>query len=74
MQTLCLQLTDSIHNLHHVLASRIFVAICRGFWDRMGQILDDLFASEMQKLLGNSLQDKDLDPPRAVIEARSILC
>ncbi|XP_064983520.1 uncharacterized protein LOC135583407 isoform X8 [Musa acuminata AAA Group] len=98
MQTLCLQLTDSIHNLHHVLAIRIFVAICRGFWDRMGQIvlsflesrkenriwyrgsdyalgiLDDLFASEMQKLLGNSLQDKDLDPPRAVIEARSILC
>ncbi|CAL9112687.1 unnamed protein product [Musa textilis] len=98
MQTLCLQLTDSIHNLHHVLASRIFVAICRGLWDRMGQIvlsflesrkenriwyrgsdyalgiLDDLFASEMQKLLGNSLQDKDLDPPRAVIEARSILC
>ncbi|XP_064955448.1 uncharacterized protein LOC135607493 isoform X9 [Musa acuminata AAA Group] len=98
MQTLCLQLTDSIHNLHHVLASRIFVAICRGFWDRIGQIvlsflesrkenriwyrgsdyalgiLDDLFASEMQKLLGNSLQDKDLDPPRAVIEARSILC
>ncbi|XP_064998843.1 uncharacterized protein LOC103978189 isoform X10 [Musa acuminata AAA Group] len=98
MQTLCLQLSDSIHNLHHVLASRIFVAICRGFWDRMGQIvlsflesrkenriwyrgsdyalgiLDDLFASEMQKLLGNSLRDKDLDPPRAVIEARSILC
>ena len=38
MQTLCLQLTDSIHNLHHVLAIRIFVAICRGFWDRMGQV------------------------------------
>ncbi|KAF2284726.1 hypothetical protein GH714_029594 [Hevea brasiliensis] len=28
----------------------------------------------MQRLLGNSLQDKDLEPPRSVIEARSILC
>ncbi|XP_042440152.1 uncharacterized protein LOC122025406 isoform X2 [Zingiber officinale] len=98
MQTLCLQLTDSIHNLHCIFTSRIFVTICRGFWDKMGQIiltflesrkenriwyrgsdyalgiLDDLFASEMQKLLGKSLQDKDLDPPRSVIEARSILC
>ncbi|KAG1326740.1 hypothetical protein COCNU_01G006740 [Cocos nucifera] len=98
MQALCLQITDSIHNLHDVFSSRIFVAICRGFWDRMGQIvlsflesrkenkvwyrgsdyalgiIDDIFASEMQKLQGNSLQDKDLDPPRSVVEARSILC
>lgn len=43
-------------------------------WLNYMQILDDLFASEMQKLLGKSLQDKDLDPPRSVIEARSILC
>ncbi|XP_038982970.1 uncharacterized protein LOC103710660 isoform X1 [Phoenix dactylifera] len=98
MQALYLQITDSIRNLHDVFSSRIFVAICRGFWDRMGQIvlsflesrkenkvwyrgsdyalgiIDDIFASEMQKLQGNSLQDKDLDPPRSVIEARSILC
>ncbi|XP_020099645.1 uncharacterized protein LOC109718055 isoform X2 [Ananas comosus] len=98
MQALCMQLTDSIRNLHDVFSSRIFVAICRGFWDRMGLIvlsflesrkenriwyrgsgyalgiLDDVFASEMQKLLGNSLQDRDLDPPQSVIDARSILC
>ncbi|XP_039124008.1 uncharacterized protein LOC120260571 isoform X2 [Dioscorea cayenensis subsp. rotundata] len=98
MQALSMQLTDSIQNLHGVFSSRIFVAICRQFWDRMGQIvlkflesrkenrnwyrgseyalgvLDDLFASELQTLLGNSIQDKDLDPPRSVIEARSILC
>lgn len=38
------------------------------------QILDDTFASQMQRVLGNSLQEKDLEPPRSVIEARSILC
>nr|CAB3445996.1 unnamed protein product [Digitaria exilis] len=98
MQAVRLQLSDTIHNLHEVFSSRILVAICRGFWDRLGQIvlrflesrkenriwyrgsdyalgiLDDVFASEMQKLLGNALQDKDLDPPQSVIDARSILC
>ncbi|WCJ37293.1 hypothetical protein M5689_018443 [Euphorbia peplus] len=98
MQMLSSQLIDSITNLHEVFSSRIFVAACRGFWDRMGQIvlkflegrkenrvwyngscfalgiLDDTFASQMQRLLGNSLQEKDLEPPRSVIEARSILC
>lgn len=98
MQAVRLQLLDSIRNLHEVFSSRIFVDICRGVWDRLGQIvlrflesrkenriwfrgsdyalriLDDVFASEMQKLLGNALQDKDLDPPQSVIDARSILC
>uniref|UniRef100_A0A0D9VDD9 MHD1 domain-containing protein n=1 Tax=Leersia perrieri TaxID=77586 RepID=A0A0D9VDD9_9ORYZ len=98
MQPLRVHLADSIYNLHEVFSSRIFVAICRGFWDKLGQIvlrflesrkenriwyrgsdyalgiLDDVFASEMQKLLGNSLQDKDLDPPQSVVDARSILC
>ncbi|KAM7262428.1 hypothetical protein ACFE04_000111 [Oxalis oulophora] len=37
-------------------------------------ILDDTFASQMQRLQGNLLQEKDLDPPRSVVEARSILC
>ncbi|KDO51061.1 hypothetical protein CISIN_1g041730mg [Citrus sinensis] len=37
-------------------------------------ILDDTFASHMQRLQGNSLQERDLDPPRSVVEARSILC
>ncbi|GAV68420.1 hypothetical protein CFOL_v3_11923 [Cephalotus follicularis] len=98
MQMLSLQLIGCIYNLHQVFTSRIFIATCRGFWDRMGQIvlkflegrkenrvwyngsyyalgiLDDTFASQMQRLQGNSLQDKDVEPPRSVIEARSILC
>ncbi|EPS74419.1 hypothetical protein M569_00332, partial [Genlisea aurea] len=36
-------------------------------------ILDDIFASQMQRLLGNALQEKDLEPPRSITEARSIL-
>uniref|UniRef100_A0A803M875 Uncharacterized protein n=1 Tax=Chenopodium quinoa TaxID=63459 RepID=A0A803M875_CHEQI len=92
------QLIDSIANLHDVFPSQIFVALCRGFWDRMGQsvlrflegrkenrvwykgsyyalgILDDVFASQMQRLQGNFLQEKDIEPPRSVVEARSMLC
>ncbi|XP_058114690.1 uncharacterized protein LOC131257803 [Magnolia sinica] len=98
MQMLSSQLMESICNLHDVFSGHIFVAACRGFWDRMGQIvlsflesrkenriwykgsyyalgvLDDTFASQMQRFQGNALQEKDLDPPRSVIEARSILC
>ncbi|KAH6788803.1 portal protein [Perilla frutescens var. frutescens] len=36
-------------------------------------ILDDTYASQMQRLLGNALQEKDLEPPRSITEARSIL-
>lgn len=39
MQALRAQLSDSIHNLHGVFSSRIFVAICRGFWDKLGQVI-----------------------------------
>ncbi|GFY97660.1 hypothetical protein Acr_12g0002010 [Actinidia rufa] len=98
MQMISSPLIDSITNLHEVFTSQIFIATCRGFWDRMGQIvlkflegrkenrvwyngsyyalgiLDDTFASQMQRLQGNALQEKDLEPPRSIIEARSILC
>ncbi|KAJ1383867.1 hypothetical protein SESBI_43006 [Sesbania bispinosa] len=98
MQLLNSQLIDFISNLHEVFTSQIFIATCRGLWDRMGQIvlkflegrkenriwyngscyalgiLDDTFASQMQRLRGNALQEKDIEPPRSVIEARSILC
>ncbi|PSS16057.1 Epidermin biosynthesis protein like [Actinidia chinensis var. chinensis] len=98
MQMISSPLSDSITNLHEVFTSQIFIATCRGFWDRMGQIvlkflegrkenrvwyngsyyalgiLDDTFASQMQRLQGNALQEKDLVPPRSIIEARSILC
>ncbi|KAH7293968.1 hypothetical protein KP509_28G050300 [Ceratopteris richardii] len=97
MQPLSSQLTDTINHLHDVFSVRVFVAICRGYWDRMGQdvlqfletrkenrswykgpsyaltILDDLFATQMQKLQGHSLQEKDLEPPRSVMDARSML-
>lgn len=39
MQMLNTQLSDSISNLHEVFTSRTFVAICRGFWDKMGQVI-----------------------------------
>ncbi|KAK9152277.1 hypothetical protein Syun_010586 [Stephania yunnanensis] len=98
MHVLSSQIMDCVSNLHEVFSSRIFVAICRGFWDRMGQIvlkflesrkenrvwyngsyyalgvLDDTFASQMQRLQGNALQEKDIEPPRSIVEARSILC
>ncbi|XVF59087.1 hypothetical protein PTKIN_Ptkin07bG0246700 [Pterospermum kingtungense] len=35
-------------------------------------ILDEIFASHMQKLLGNALQEKDLEPPQSVMEVRSM--
>ncbi|PKA49118.1 hypothetical protein AXF42_Ash010803 [Apostasia shenzhenica] len=37
-------------------------------------VLDDTFASQMQQLLGNALQPKDLEPPRSIMEVRSVLC
>ncbi|KAG8642828.1 hypothetical protein MANES_12G127600v8 [Manihot esculenta] len=98
MQPLKDLVIKTINHLHSVVEPHVFIAICRGFWDRMGQeilrflqnrgennswykgsriavsILDDIFASEMQQLLGNSLQEKDLEPPRSIMEARSVLC
>lgn len=38
------------------------------------QVVDDTFASKMQQLLGNALQEKDLEPPRSTLEVRSMLC
>ncbi|KAK9270559.1 hypothetical protein L1049_026140 [Liquidambar formosana] len=98
MQPLKEQLTNTINHLHNLFETHVFIAICRGYWDRMGQdvlsflenrkenrswykgsriavsVLDDTFASQMQQLLGNSLQEKDLEPPRSIMEVRSILC
>ncbi|KAF5942663.1 hypothetical protein HYC85_020305 [Camellia sinensis] len=98
MQTLKDQLTSTMNHLHTIFESHVFISICRGYWDRMGQdvlsflenrkenrswykgsriaisILDDTFASQMQQLLGNALQEKDLEPPKTIIEVRSMLC
>lgn len=98
MQPLKDLLVKTIDNLYSVFEPHVFIAICRGFWDRMGQdilrfledrkdnkswykgsrisasILDEIFASQMQQLLGNALQEKDLEPPRSIMEVRSMLC
>ncbi|XP_065880895.1 uncharacterized protein [Euphorbia lathyris] len=98
MQPLKDQLTNTINHLQSVFGNHVFVAICRGYWDRMGQdvlsflenrkenrswykgsriavsVLDDAFASQMQQLLGNAVQEKDLEAPRSVMEVRSMLC
>ncbi|XP_023524025.1 uncharacterized protein LOC111788085 isoform X1 [Cucurbita pepo subsp. pepo] len=98
MQPLKDQLANTINQIHTVFESRVFIAICRGYWDRMGRdvlsfmenrkenrswyrgsriavsVLDDTFASQMQQLLGNSLQEKDLEPPTSITEVRSMLC
>ncbi|KAJ0877682.1 hypothetical protein HanRHA438_Chr10g0431171 [Helianthus annuus] len=98
MQPLKDQLTNTINHLHTIFETHVFIAISRGYWDRMGQdvlgflenrkenrswykgsrvavsILDDIFASQIQQLLGNALQDKDLEPPRSIVEVRSMLC
>ncbi|CAH9129911.1 unnamed protein product [Cuscuta epithymum] len=98
MQPLKEQLMNTINHLYSILAPTVFVTLCRGYWDRMGQevlgflesrkenqtwyknsriaisVLDDTFASEMQQHLGNSVQEKDLEPPRSILEVRSMLC
>ncbi|KAG2698798.1 hypothetical protein I3760_07G165000 [Carya illinoinensis] len=98
MQPLKEQLTDTINHLHTIFETHVFIALCRGYWDRLGQdvlsflenrkenrswykgsriavtILDDTFASQTQQLLGNTVQEKDLEPPRSIMEVRSILC
>ncbi|XP_076884501.1 uncharacterized protein LOC143533654 [Bidens hawaiensis] len=98
MQPLKDQLINTINHLHTIFETHVFIATCRGYWDRMGQdvlgflenrkenrswykgsrvsvsILDDIFASQMQQLLGNTLQEKDVEPPRSIVEVRSMLC
>ncbi|GKV18713.1 hypothetical protein SLEP1_g29054 [Rubroshorea leprosula] len=36
-------------------------------------VLDDLFTSQMQKLLGNAIHDSDLEPPSFIMEVHSML-
>lgn len=38
MQTLKELLVSTIDQLHAVLETQVFVIVCRGFWDRMGQV------------------------------------
>jgi len=40
MQALKDQLIEAINHVHKVSEVHVFVAICRGFWDRMGQVYE----------------------------------
>ncbi|KAL8160419.1 hypothetical protein V2J09_001956 [Rumex salicifolius] len=37
-------------------------------------IVDGVFASQMKMLVGNALEEKNVKPPRSVLEAHSVLC
>ncbi|RZC76552.1 hypothetical protein C5167_000735 [Papaver somniferum] len=74
LQPLKDHLTKTIVHLHSIFDARLFLDMCQRYWDRMGQILDDTFASQMQLLLGNALQEKDLAPPRSIMQVHSVLC
>ncbi|KAH9712775.1 hypothetical protein KPL71_020147 [Citrus sinensis] len=89
MQPLKDLLIKTMDRLHTVVEPHVFILICRIFWDQMGKdVLNFLenkrehrswykssrFAVSMQQLLGNALQEKDLEPPRSVMEVRSMLC
>ncbi|XP_059436516.1 uncharacterized protein LOC132169504 [Corylus avellana] len=96
MQHLRDMLICTMDQLHTVVEPHVLIAICRGFWNRMGQdilhfagkkreiksykglrftisILDNVFALEMKKLLGNALEEKDLEPPPNSRELHSLL-
>lgn len=38
MQPLKDMLIETINHLHTVLETHVFIATCRGYWDRMGQV------------------------------------
>lgn len=40
-------------------------------WDL--QVLDEIFVTQMQSLLGTSLKEENLEAPRSMMELRSIL-
>ncbi|XP_021758885.1 uncharacterized protein LOC110723806 isoform X2 [Chenopodium quinoa] len=97
MQPLQDLLIKTIEHLHSILENPVFLTVCRGFWDKMGQevlnclennkenrswykglrialqVLDDTFTSRMQQLLNYRVPDSDLEPPRCIIEAHSML-
>ncbi|CAF2088195.1 BnaA06g24310D [Brassica napus] len=91
-------LDKTIDHLHSVFLPDVFVSVCRGIWDRLGQdvlrlledrkdnvtwhkgpriavsVLDEIFATQMQSLLGNAIKPEHLEPPRSMMELRSMLC
>uniref|UniRef100_A0A7N0UW01 Uncharacterized protein n=1 Tax=Kalanchoe fedtschenkoi TaxID=63787 RepID=A0A7N0UW01_KALFE len=90
-------LTGTIIHLDRVFEPRVFIQVCRVFWNRMGQevqrfldtekeseswykgsriiisVLDNLFASQMQHLQADSMEQKDLGAPQSVVEVHNML-
>lgn len=38
MQPLVENLTSTMSRIHSVFETHVFVSLCRGYWDRMGQV------------------------------------
>ncbi|CAA6658860.1 unnamed protein product [Spirodela intermedia] len=99
MQPLKDQLIASIDHLHSLMEPHVFIAICRGLWDRMGQDVLSFLENRKENrswykgsrvavavnpgrhvrvadatAAGNALMEKDLEPPRSIVEVRSVLC
>lgn len=57
MNNLKEQLTNTVNHLHSVCETHVFIALCRGYWDRMGQVtilmasLDFLFCGVGELIL-----------------------
>lgn len=97
MQPLQDLVIKTIEHLHSILENSVFLTVCRGFWDKLGQevlnclennkenrswykglrialhVLDETFTSRMQQLLNYRVPDSDLEPPRSILEAHSML-
>ncbi|XP_010519228.1 PREDICTED: uncharacterized protein LOC104798734 [Tarenaya hassleriana] len=87
----------TIEQLHGVFVADVFVSVCRGIWDRLGQdvlrlmedkkdnvtwhkgpriaisVMDEIFGREMQEMMGNGIKAEHLEPPRSVMDLRSML-
>lgn len=48
MQPLTEQLTNSVNHLHTIFETHVFIAICRGYWDRMGQASFDFIFKSLE--------------------------
>lgn len=46
MQNLKEQLTNTVNHLHSVCETNVFIALSRGYWDRMGQVIIPTVSNE----------------------------
>lgn len=48
MQPLKEQLINTISHVHGIFETAVFIAICRGYWDRMGQVSSLVCLTKLQ--------------------------